>query len=54
MELFKFHFEIPGKDSKDLQLLNKSVILLRLLVFNIEISGNDFNDLQLQNNSFNS
>ena len=41
-----FHFDISGKDNKDQQSLNISLISLTLLVFHFDISGKDDNDSQ--------
>ena len=52
MTLFVFHFDISGKDDKDIQLENKPFISLILLVFHIDISGKDDKILLLENKLF--
>ena len=46
------HISILGKDDKEMQLENNSVISSTLPVFHLDISGKDDNDLQFENISF--
>ena len=47
MTLFVFQFDKSGNEVKDLQLQNRPVIFIKLLVFHFEISGRDDKDEQL-------
>ena len=46
------HFEISGKDVKEVQQSNKLSIIFTFFVFHFDILGKDIKDLQAQNKSF--
>ena len=52
MALFVFHFDISGKEYKDLQPENKYLISLTLFVFHFDISikeDKEYKNIQLEN-----